>query len=140
MICHPLCPYVLTSRPPSLPDDDLPARIPYSSGFRDINRFVNSSKQEVVDSKFFHRHSESTEHTVLYTHVDVGQHYKSVVYQLTQELTNLYNYVYIYIAEPAAIYVWFVKSREIRLILASGDKQLIFNFALHRRVYTQCFP
>ena len=27
---------VLTSRPPSLPDDDWPARIPYSSGFRDI--------------------------------------------------------------------------------------------------------
>ena len=27
---------VLTSRPPNLPDDDWPARILYSSGFRDI--------------------------------------------------------------------------------------------------------
>ena len=31
---------VLTSRPPSLPDDDRPARILYSSGFRDIYRLM----------------------------------------------------------------------------------------------------
>ena len=31
---------VLTSRPLSLPDDDRPARILYSSGFRDIYRLI----------------------------------------------------------------------------------------------------
>ena len=49
---------VLTSRPPSLPDDDRPARILYSSEFRDIHRLMKflrrvinkGGKQEVVGS------------------------------------------------------------------------------------------
>ena len=42
---------VLTSRPPSLPDDNWPARIPYSSGFRDYRSWVRIPPESPV--KFF---------------------------------------------------------------------------------------
>ena len=38
---------ILTSRPPSLPDDDRPARILCSSGFRDIYRLMKSLRRVI---------------------------------------------------------------------------------------------
>ena len=70
---------VLTSRPPSLPDDNLLARIPYSSGFRDY-RFPPESPV-----KFFTDTRKAL--NMCYTHVGVQDKIKSPI-----------------IAEPAAIW------------------------------------
>ena len=47
---------VLTSRPPSLPDDDRPARILYSSGFRDIHRLMKFLRR-VINLTFVYMYS-----------------------------------------------------------------------------------
>ena len=52
---------VLTSRPPSLPDDDRPARILYSSGFRNIHmlmKFLHRASS-VVETFLGFRHSQA---------------------------------------------------------------------------------
>ena len=58
---------ILTSLPPSLPDDDWPARIPYSSGFRDIYRLMKFLRRMINNWFNFalHRRVYSTAYSVL---------------------------------------------------------------------------
>ena len=54
---------VLTSRPPSLPDDDRPARILYSSGFRDIYRLMKFLRR-LINNWFNFPHFQDARHTI----------------------------------------------------------------------------
>ena len=139
---------IRTSRPPSLPDVDWPARIPCSSGFRDYRLLVLASgdKQLILFCPV-HRRVYSTvcsvlseclwknvtgdsggirTHDILLTSADV----------LTSRPPSLPDDDWparIPCSSGSAIIGWLV-------LVASGDKQLILFCPVHRPVYVQCFP